>query len=232
MRTINLSNDRKRDAEVGFESKQLKSRLSYVLKDGTPKKSVRILKGTLSVNEEVLAEKFGGLTHLGEAIINEDPEVDIEMAGKFINTTKKLYINRGNQIAYSVNLIEVVKNPDGTEKSRRDLSKTESNLLGEIPLQWTGKKIPKETAVRKFVFSRKYQIKHVNGLTYDFLYEMAKNLSESNSMMLVGGGKKGTDPIILTGGGTPYRGFLEGRVKDDKYILILHLTNLELRGLE
>jgi hypothetical protein len=60
---------------------------------------------------------------------------------------------------------------------------------------------------------------------------MAKSLQESNSLMLVGGGKKGTDPIVLTGGGTPYRGFLEGRIKDDKYCLILHLTNLELKEL-
>ena len=58
---------------------------------------------------------------------------------------------------------------------------------------------------------------------------MAKELHEKNSLMFLGGGKKGNDPLIITTGGLPYRGFLEGRIKDDIYCLILHLTNLELK---
>jgi hypothetical protein len=48
-------------------------------------------------------------------------------------------------------------------------------------------------------------------------------------MALVGSGAKGTSPLILQTNGTPYRGFLEGRVKDDAYLLVLHLSNLELK---
>ena len=48
-------------------------------------------------------------------------------------------------------------------------------------------------------------------------------------MMLVGGGQKGTDPLVMANGGTPYRAFLEGRVDGDKYALILRLTNMELK---
>jgi hypothetical protein len=29
--------------------------------------------------------------------------------------------------------------------------------------------------------------------------------------------------------GTPYRGFLEGRIEGDKFILLLHLSNMELK---
>ena len=36
---------------------------------------------------------------------------------------------------------------------------------------------------------------------------------------------------MLDRNGTPYRGFLEGRVDGDKYLLLLHLTNLELKEL-
>ena len=50
-------------------------------------------------------------------------------------------------------------------------------------------------------------------------------------MMLVGAGSKGVGPLVMSAGGTPYRAFLEGRVKDDKYCLLLHLTNLELNSL-
>ena len=60
---------------------------------------------------------------------------------------------------------------------------------------------------------------------------MAKKLADAKALMLVGGGEKGTGPIILNSGGTSYRGFLEGRVDGDKYMLILHLTNLELKEL-
>jgi len=49
-------------------------------------------------------------------------------------------------------------------------------------------------------------------------------------MMLLGGGAKGNEPIVMAGGGTPYRAFLEGRVDGDKYALILRLTNMELKS--
>ena len=86
-------------------------------------------------------------------------------------------------------------------------------------------------ALRMFVFTKKYQVKHVNGLTYDFLYDMAKQLAEKNAMMLIGSGLKGVGPIVLSDGGTNYRAFLEGRIDGEKYCLILHLTNLELKAL-
>jgi hypothetical protein len=61
---------------------------------------------------------------------------------------------------------------------------------------------------------------------------MAKTLHETGSMMFVGGGKKGNEPLIMTRGGEPYRGFLEGRIQGDKYCLILHLTNMEMKVVE
>jgi len=232
MRSLNISNEKKRDAIVGMEGTTRKSKISYVLSDGSPKKSVKVLKGTLEKSEDMLVSKYGDLVKLGEEIIKSDPEIDFENAGRMVDRTRKLYLNKDNKIAYRVSIVEVVKNTDGTEKLRRDLSKTDANILGEVPLQWTGKRFPKEQAIKKFVFTKKYQIKHVNGLTYDYLYEMAKSLHETNTLMFVGGGKKGNEPIVLTTGGVPYRGFLEGRIQGDKYCLILHLTNLELKGVE
>jgi hypothetical protein len=35
----------------------------------------------------------------------------------------------------------------------------------------------------------------------------------------------------MNDGGKPYRAFLEGRVKGEKYCLILHLTDQELKPL-
>ena len=39
----------------------------------------------------------------------------------------------------------------------------------------TGKKIPKAQAVTKFVFKRSLQVRHVDGLTFDYLYAIARN---------------------------------------------------------
>jgi hypothetical protein len=61
------------------------------------------------------------------------------------------------------------------------------------------------------------------------LFDMAKELDSQNALVAVGAGKKGNEPILVAAGGTPYRGFLEGRVKNNNYCLILHLTNLELK---
>ena len=48
--------------------------------------------------------------------------------------------------------------------------------------------------------------------------------------VLLGGGEKGNAPLVMTNNGTPYRGFLEGRINGDSFCLLLHLTNLELKG--
>ena len=87
---------------------------------------------------------------------------------------------------------------------------------------------PKSKIFNKFVFLRKYQIVHDSGLKYDFLYDIAKKLQEKNAMMLIGSGK-GTGPAIMQDGGKPFRIFLEGRVKGEEYLLLMHISNLELK---
>ncbi|MDR1130433.1 MAG: hypothetical protein LBK96_05585 [Prevotellaceae bacterium] len=231
MRGINISNEKKRDAEVAFESITQKSKVKYVLGNDREKQNIKILKSTMELTEEALVAKYGNLKALGEAIIESDPELDIENIGRKIGGTHKLYLNKDNKIAYRVNMLQIVKTPDGEERERKDLTKILSNITGESLVQWSGRKMSKEVAARKFVFVQKYQIKHVSGLTYDFLYDMAKDLHESGSLMFVGTGKKGAEPLIITSGGTPYRAFLEGRIDGDKYCLILHLTNMEIKTL-
>jgi hypothetical protein len=49
---------------------------------------------------------------------------------------------------------------------------------------------------------------------------------------MLGGGVKGNEPLVFQDGGKSYRAFLEGRVKDNSYLLLLHLSNLELKGVK
>jgi hypothetical protein len=122
-----------------------------------------------------------------------------------------------------------VRNPDGSLRERRPRKVMETNLAGEQPLRWSCVFIKKEVACRKFVLSTKVQLHHTNGLTYDFLFRMAKELEAKDSLMLLGAGPKSNQPLIIRRGGSPYRGFLEGRTEGDKYALILHFSDLELK---
>lgn len=79
-------------------------------------------------------------------------------------------------------------------------------------------------------FSPKYQIKHVNILTFDYLYNISKSLHEKDSFMIIGGGK-GNDPLVFNDGGKPYRGFLEGKIEGRSYWIILHLSNHEYKSI-
>lgn len=232
MRSINITNEKKRNAQVGFEVRKPKNKIFYNTPNGKEKENVRFLKSTIDTETEELLKRYPSLERVAEEILNGNPEIDFEKIGLHLENVRKVYIGAENKIVYSIVRNEIIYNSDGTEKGIRPFKDTVSNInVNDIPIKWTGKLIPKTKAIRMFVFIRKYQIKHINGLTYDFLFEMAKKLQESQSVMLVGGGAKGSDPIVFSNGGTSYRGFLEGRCDGEKYCLILHLTNLELKGL-
>lgn len=228
MRKINISNDSKRDAEVAFGTIFSRPKPSYVTSDGAKVSNQRLLRATMATTDMALSEKYG--EGLADALVAEDPEIDMELMGLQLDTLKKVYINADQKVAYGVSLNEHVFLADGTPKEVRPESTTTANIALEgVPLRWTGKLIPKVKAMRMFMFKKSYQVQHVNGLTFDFLYDMAKKLHEANAMMLLGAGAKGVEPLVMANGGTPYRAFLEGRVEGDRYALILRLTNLELK---
>ena len=232
MRKINISNAKKRDAMVGFEAKPHRRRVFQVLQDGSSKRNLRILRSTPRSHIETLAGQHEDLEALGQALIQGDPDVDLDYTGMLLEGLKKVYVGGDGEVVFHVHIEEVIKDPHGEEKERKPFVPRQANIaVEEVPLRWTGKLIPKAAAVRKFVFSRHYQIHHVNGLTYDFLYAMAKELHEKQALMFMGAGPKGNEALVVSRGGSPYRAFLEGRVQGEKYLLILHLTHLELKEL-
>lgn len=232
-KTIHIANSKKRDAEVAVEQQIRRSKVKTVLPDGEDKINQKLLKNTVDFDFDVLLEEFkGDQLKFEDALLSENPEIDLETSGRILRKTHKLYVNQENEIVYRLNLYQVIYNPDGKEIERNDVNKLPANINTEIPIKWTGKRFDKSEALRKFVFFRKYQLRHINGVTFDFLYNMAKELQDTKNMVLVGAGTKGTDPILLTRGGQPYRGFLEGRALKDRYSLILHLSDIELKPLE
>ncbi len=234
MREIHLTNDKKRNAQVGFEPVSVEQHVVFQAPDGHPAKNVRLIKATmLQSTEALLAQHGGDANALGKALIEGDPEIDMEHAGRQLGGADRVYLSPEGSVVHCARAEEIVYGPDGAERERRPPLITEANIAVEqSALPWTGKLFPRREVLRKFVLGRKVQLVHVNGLTYDFLFDIAKTLHGKDSMLLMGGGPRGNLPLVFQRGGGSYRGFLEGRVDGDKYCLMLHLSNLELKAVK
>lgn len=229
MRTFNFKNANRRDAEIGMESMKKIETTKKVLDGGVEADTIKVIKESLSISLDSLKHNYDDLVKMGQDIIDNDPEIDMEIIGKRLNKAHKLYLRQNGEVAYRVNMLQVIYDPNGNEKERRELTKALSNITGDSYVQWSGRKFPKNEVIRKFVFSKKYQLRHFDGASFDYLFAVAKELHELNALMYVGSGAKGTEPLIITQGGEPYHGFLEGKVQDDKYYLVLHLSNMEIK---
>tara|TARA_Y100001978_G_scaffold81939_1_gene73410 strand:- start:324 stop:1019 length:696 start_codon:yes stop_codon:yes gene_type:complete len=169
---------------------------------------------------------------LPEILLNEDPELDKELIGRPVEKTSTVFINNENDIMrIAPNWIELIFDKDGNEKERRVPQDRLSNITDDLPIRFTKIKLKRKDAIRKFVFNRTLQLWHSDGLTFEFLYNIAKELDDNDEMMLLGAGQKGKDPLVFQNNGLPWRAFLEGRVLDDSYALLMRLSNLELKSL-
>lgn len=231
MPEINISDSGGRDAFVATQSVGTTLKVRWIDAQKRQVNSARLLKAAVTNDIEALRVRFGELNDVGKALIESDPEVDLESTGRFLSDTSRVYIDPDRKVVHKVQFFEVVRNPDGSVRERRPRKIMETNLDGEQPLRWSGVYIKREQAIRKFVFVSKVQLNHTNGLTYDFLFRMAQELEAKDSLMLLGAGPKSNQPLIVRRGGSPYRGFLEGRTQGDKYALILHFSDLELKAL-
>lgn len=225
---VNIANSKKRDAVVAAEALNPQRKLYFTDKDGHAVTTKKLLKTDVEHALDTLLKEKRTLKKVADALIKEDPEVNMERFGMFLSDLSRVYVSKKG-IVHLIAEVEVVYKPDGTERERRPRKKLPQNMNAEFPLRWTGKFIKKEEAVHKFVFTNKKQLIHINGLTFDFLFDMAKELHERDELLLVRGGEKGDQPLIMNRGGKPYNAFLEGRIKGDTYCLILHLSNMELK---
>jgi|TARA_B110000967_G_C18884723_1_gene563270 hypothetical protein len=232
IRYIKIEDENKRDAEITFKSVTQKNSVYLALENGVKPINKKVIKSSKDFTLETLTGKLDPsdeeLNNFSEKLLNQDIEIDFELFGKFIDKTDRIYTNKNLNPVFNVDLIEKVFDTEGNLKEERKPTYLNSNISGESILKWTGKYIPKNKLYNKVVLSSKYQIKHVNGLTFDFLYKISKTLNDKDSFMVIGGGK-GNEPLVFNDGGKPYRGFLEGKVNENSYCLILHLSNQEYK---
>ena len=229
MRKIHISDSNSKNTFVHFSP--IKSPSNPVRAFGKQKVYSKrlILSGEKSDYENLLTKYE---KKLPEILLNEDPELDLKLIGRPIEKTNTVFVNKKNEILrVAPNWIELIFDQDGNEKERRVPEDRLSNITDDLPIRFTKMKLKRKDAVRKFVFSRTLQLWHSDGLTFEFLFNIAKELDDNDEMMLVGSGEKGRGPLIFQNNGLPWRAFLEGRVKDNSYALLMRLSNLELKSL-
>jgi hypothetical protein len=228
-RYIHIADAKGRDVEIIFSAKPTKASVKLVTEKGEEVQTLRVLKGAIKNSFEGMSKSIGEGEAIAQAMITSDPEIDMILTGRFVKGSSRVYIDPELKPVARITKKEIVHNPDGTVKEERIPKELLANILSNDPIK-AGKLFPKCDIYNKFVFAKKYQLHHINGLTFDFLFDIAKELHDKQSLMMVGGGPKGNEPLVFQDGGKTYRAFLEGRVKEKSYVLLLHLTNLELKA--
>lgn len=229
-RDIRITDDRQRDARILWESARRPRPRTTVAKDGKPVTHAWLVKVAEGRDLPGLTARFGDDPEvLAQALIDGDPEVDLEVVGRRIERADRVYLREDGSVLYAGRVLQVVTGPDGEEKERKDFVDVEATVDDAYALPWTGRLFSIAEVVRRFALTRRLQLRHVDGLTYEFLYELADKLWKNKQMALVGAGAKGQRPLIFQRNGAAYRGFLGGRTDGERYTLSLHLSNLELK---
>lgn len=227
LRRMHVSNADQRNAVIVASSPRANPG-PILGKAGKPAEFRRFIAAGAGKLDEDLRVELGD--DYAQALIDRDPEIDTEIVGRFIEGTQSMLMSSAGEPLFAApRIVEITYGPDGAETERREPVEVAATVNDAVPLRWTGRKMPKSEVVRKFAFRRSMQLQHVDGVTYDFLYGMAKELADEGVMVLLGAGANGKEPIVLQVNGSPYRGFLEGRVNGDQYLLLLHLSNMELK---
>lgn len=224
---IHLSNSANRDATIVASSKPAREK-TIPAKGGAPVTFQRYVAAGENRLNDALVEQFGA--NYAQALIESDPEIDLEMVGRTIDGTQSILLDKESKPLFCApEIFEIIYSPDGKESERRTPVDASPNISGDIPIKWTGRLVSRADLVRKYGIKRTLQLHHVDGVTFDFLFGIAKELDEKKSVMLLAAGESGKDPLILQMNGSPYRGFLDGRVSGEKFILLLHLSAMELK---
>jgi hypothetical protein len=154
-----------------------------------------------------------------------DPDVDFALTGRAIGPCERRWLDQDGHPCYAPSYVEVRYHADGTERERRPMPMRPANLVTARPRVWSGVVRPRAIVIRSEIFTRAYQVAHTTALEFDFLYTLAQYLQDGAVMAHVGSGVHGTGVLRCERNGLPYRGWLDGRVGDDGYQLVLYLAS-------
>jgi hypothetical protein len=226
-RRIWLADHRGRNAVVVLVPRRRATLRGHRDAAGSPVRSCRCIKSTAETN--ALLRHHGEPDALARALVDGDPEADLEVAGRETGGCDRVYLDHDGKPLYSARMLEVICDSDGREIQRRPPELVPANLVPDCAPVWSGKLLSCREAIGRFAFTRVYQVRHGNALEYDFLYGLAAHLEQRDSLVLVGSGARGIGPLIPERNALPMKGFLGGKTQGKAYRLVLFLAAFELR---
>lgn len=191
-------------------------------------------QGPVSTWRVVTGARRGADDITFDKLLEGDPELDLQMAGTEVDSDSATpawfdpNANAPRPIGDFAD-VDIVYDASGAEKARRPHLVRRSNLNELHPVK-LGKRLPATDALVAFAFKQTLQVAHTDGLTFEFLRDLAKDLADKGEVALLGAGPKGNMPLVLREHGTAYRAFLHGEVDGEgRYKLLLLLSDQELK---
>ena len=154
---IHFIDDQQRDAQVTFSSLNPKARVRLVDSQGDLPQTKRMIKASAETQVDALCDRLVGKNdaeaeagalmreiQLADHLISGDPEVDMELHGKFISHSAKVYVDPDMKPVFRVNTKERIYNAQGEMTEERLPKVPLSNISEKDMVRWSGKMLPKK----------------------------------------------------------------------------------------
>lgn len=236
---IHITNeDPKHNARVLAFNRYKKPEL---IKKSIEGKNITNINLLLHIPENEFINKLKDDEDLLNEFLENDSDVDLEITGKKLGRTSTILLTEGKELCYNFTEYEIKKDRKGNEIPCEICDRIhcehriKKQIYGNVndeksPMIWIKSyMLDKREALKIWSFDRSYQIVHTNGITYDFLYNMAKVLHDENKVVFIAPIiEKKPQKLVIRTGQLPFYGWLEGRIMDDKYALILHGSSFKI----
>ncbi|HST58401.1 MAG TPA: hypothetical protein VLK84_06935 [Longimicrobium sp.] len=221
MKTIHLSTEDGKNARVPLlRGRRLTPTTMKVTALGEEVVTKTVHRGNAHVPPEVLTT---------QALIEGDPEIDLANIGRILSDSSRAYRRPGGvTLEGNFQVVVTTYTANGDVKDRSVHTPRQANINETAPVR-VGRRVPLAELFQRFVFHNQFYLGHEDGLQHDFLLDVARGLEAAGEAAMLGAGPKGTQPLVLTNGGTPTRAFLMGETAGDKYRLLVLLTRQELK---
>jgi hypothetical protein len=114
-RWIRISNGRNRDARVRMEPPRRRRDTAFQTPDGGVVRAGRLIKSHAQTEYEGLRGRTPEHREWAQLLINGDPEIDMEAAGRKTGPTDRVYLDPEGKLLYAASQLEVLYDSDGME---------------------------------------------------------------------------------------------------------------------
>jgi len=223
-RRIRLADHLGREATVWMVPCRARDFTSVRNEAGEPLGVTPRLKATAETHPEALVARWSDPADLARALIAGDPELDLERTGRQLGASQRIWLDGDGRPIFNPKREQVRHDEYGQVIQSRPLRLQPGNLVPPAPPVWSNVLLARREVLTRYALRQAWQLMHGNSLEYGFLLELARWLDERGQMALVGRGRSGRSPLILTRGARPCLGWLDGRVQGDSLRLVLYLA--------